>query len=541
MFIPFDKISGSQKIFTDYIYHFKKVDKFFTSNFSDKNEYLKVFKIHSEKKSEAHNKIADIIKEQYNNLNASETTIQNINSLKDKETLAIVTGQQLGIIGGPLYTFYKIITAIKLSNYLNEKYDNYNFVPIFWLEGDDHDFEEIRSINLINSNNETVKISYNDGLPEDAERGSIGTVPLKETINKFFDDVNLNLRNSEFKEQILSQLRNIYSPGKTFNQSFKELIFWIFDCYGLIIFDPQDVRTKELLVPVFKKEIKDFRQHLERLISVSAELEEEYHAQVKVHPLNLFYSIDGGRYSIVPDENIFKLKRKRKKFTYDEIMREIDEHPENFSPNVLLRPICQDYLLPTVFYVGGPSEIAYFAQVNSLYDFYDIPHPIIYPRSSATILENNISSIIEKYNLDVKDLFTDLKSLGNKVIKSVSESSLDELFNEAENQVENALSKLKDNLFEIDKTMSDSSLKYKEKIISYIEELKGKALEAQKKKHEVTLRQIEKLSTHFYPNSNLQERELNFLYFAHKYGIDFIKKLFDTLEINQFNHQVINL
>ena len=541
MFIPFDEIPGNQKIFIDYLYNFKKVERFYNIDFSNKDEYSKIFKIHSEQKSEIQKKIPDIIKEQYNGFNPSETTVKNLSLLKNKETLAVVTGQQLGIIGGPLYTFYKIITAIKLSNHLNEKYDNYNFVPIFWLEGDDHDFEEIRSINLINSNNETVKISYNDEQPEDAERGSTGALALKETINSFFDDINIYLRNTEFKDPILTQLRNFYSPGKTLNQSFKELIYWVFDSYGLVIFDPQDKKAKELLTPVFKKEVKDFRQHLEKLISVSAELEEEYHAQVKVNPLNLFYSMDGGRYSVVPDENFFKLKRKRSKFTYDEIIKEIEEHPENFSPNVLLRPICQDYLLPTAFYVAGPSEIAYFAQVNSLYDFYNIPHPIIYPRSSATILENNINSIIEKYNLDIKDLFTDLKSLENKVIKSISDTSLDEIFNETEEQIESALSKLKDNLFEVDKTISDSSLKYKEKIISYIEELKGKAVEAQNKKHEVALRQIEKLSSHFYPNSNLQERELNFLYFAHKYGMDFVKKLFDTLEINQFKHQIINV
>jgi len=540
MFIPFNEIPGHHEIFLDYLYNFKKVEKFYGLNFNDKEQYPNVFKTHTEKKTDAQNKISDILKEQYKDLNPSEKTNQNISLLKEKETLAVVTGQQLGIIGGPLYTFYKIITAIKLSNYLSEKYDGYNFVPIFWLEGDDHDFEEVRAINLIDTNNNLVNVSYNDDLPPDIERDSIGSTSIKEFITAFFENIDKNLRNTEFKDDLLKQLQNFYSIGKTFKESFKDLIFWLFDKYGLVIFDPQDKSAKELLIPVIKKEINNFRQHTEKLVAVSAELEEKYHAQVKVHPLNLFYSTDGGRYSIEPDENIFKLRRKRKKFSYDELMGELEEHPENFSPNVLLRPICQDYLLPTAFYVAGPSEIAYFAQVNPLYSAFEIPEPFIYPRSSATILENNINSVLGKYNLEPADAFTDLKSLENRVIGDISDHSLDEMFGETENQITTAIDKLRENLFAIDKTISDSGSRYKEKIISDLQGLKEKAVQAQNKKHETTLRQIEKLSTHIYPDSNLQERELNFLYFAHKYGMDFMQRIFDALEINKFKHQIIN-
>ncbi len=540
MFIAFNEIPGHHDIFLDYLYNFKKVESFYRLNFNDKEQYPNVFKTHSERKTDAHNRISDILKEQYKSINPSEKTTQNINLLKEKETLAVVTGQQLGIIGGPLYTFYKIITAIKLSNYLSEKYDGYNFVPIFWLEGDDHDFEEVRAINLIDANNNLVNVSYNDELPPDIERDSIGSTSIKEFIGPFFEDVDKSLRGTEFKDDLLKQLKEFYSVGKTFKESFKDLLFWLFDKYGLIIFDPQDKNAKELLIPIIKKEIDNFRQHTEKLVAVSAELEEKYHAQVKVHPLNLFYSTDGGRYSIEPDENIFKLRRKRKKFNYDELMEELEAHPENFSPNVLLRPICQDYLLPTAFYVAGPSEIAYFAQVNPLYSAFEIPEPFVYPRSSATILENNINSILGKYSLEPVDAFTDLKSLENRVIGNISDHSLDEMFAETENKISEAIDKLKENLFAIDKTISDSGSRYKEKIISDLQGLKEKAIQAQNKKHETTLRQIEKLSTNIYPDSNLQERELNFLYFAHKYGMDFLQRIFDALEINKFKHQIIN-
>lgn len=161
----------------------------------------------------------------------------------------------------------------------------------------------------------------------------------------------------------------------------------MFDNYGLIIFDPQDAEVKEMLKPIFKKEITDFRAHSEKLVNISANLEEEYHAQVKVRAINLFYHTDEGRYLIEPVENEFRLKRKRKKFLFDELIDLIEKEPARFSPNVLLRPVVQDYLLPTAFYIGGPSEISYFAQVMPLYNLYQIEPPIIFPRASATLIE----------------------------------------------------------------------------------------------------------------------------------------------------------
>ena len=179
----------------------------------------------------------------------------------------------------------------------------------------------------------------------------------------------------------------------------------------MVIFDPQDAEVKKVLKPIFRKEITDFRNHSEKLVHISAKLEEEYHAQVKVRPINLFYSTDGGRYLIEPVENEFRLRRKRKKFTYDELMALIENSPERFSPNVLLRPICQDFLLPTAFYIGGPSEVSYFAQAIPLYNLYGVEPPFIYPRSSATLIEKNISSLLEKYNLKLSDILIDLEQL----------------------------------------------------------------------------------------------------------------------------------
>jgi len=541
MQINFGDIPGQYNLFLDYLYEFENVKRFYKHDYKNKEEYLKLFKSISETSREFRSDLSKIINSQYEGFSLSSQTKNNIDLLKDKNTLAVVTGQQLGILGGPLYTFYKIITAIKLADHLKERYDAYNFVPVFWLEAEDHDFEEVRSIGIINEANELTKISYEDEVPEDETRISVGYLKIKDTIASFFENLDKNLRDTEFKPEILSKLKEIYSGGKSFKQSFKELIFWFFDKYGLIIFDPQDIIIKNLLKPVFKKEITNFRQHTEKLVEVSATLEELYHAQVKVRPVNLFYSTEEGRFLIEPVENEFRLRRKRKKFTHEEIIDEIDTKPEYFSPNVLLRPICQDYLLPTAFYIGGPGEISYFAQLTPLYDFYNLIQPIIYPRSSATIFEKNLENVLEKFNLNFEDIFTNSDELKNKIVSSIAKYSVEDIFAESNNQVDLVFDRLKEKLFEFDKTIADATGKYRQKVLSYLEELKGKAAEAQKKKHEITLRQIDKLTNSLFPNNNLQERELNFVYFYNKYGGSFTDKLFNELKINNFEHQVIKL
>ena len=541
MYISFSDIPGNHNLFLDYLYEFDNVKDFYKTNFRDKEEYLKIFKKISDSHDHSRETLATALKDQYADFNTSAKTQKNISSLNDKKTLAVVTGQQLGILGGPLYTFYKIITAIKLAAFLSERYDEYYFVPIFWLEGDDHDFNEVRGINLISDSNGISKIAYGEELIDEDNKGSVGNLKFNESLEPFYLELEKNLRNTEFTAPLLEKIKSFYKSGASFKAAFRELIFWLFDQYGLVIFDPQDSKIKELLKPIFKKEIVDFRIHTEKLVSTSAKLEEVYHAQVKVRPINLFYSNEEGRYLIEPVENEFRLKRKRRKFTLEELLSLIESEPGSFSPNVLLRPICQDYILPTSFYVGGPSEISYFAQVMPLYDFYKIESPIVYPRSSATIIEKNIASIIEKFDINLSELFHDPEKLKQKIMDSISKTSVDEIFNNASNHIEVVLDQLKEKLFEFDKTMSDAGSKYKQKIFHDLEILKEKTIEAQKRKYETTLRQVDKVANVILPNSVLQEREINFIYFANKYGTDILKNIFDELAINKFEHQIINL
>ncbi len=542
MYIKYSDLPAHQNLFLDYIDEFENVKGFYAKDFRNGEQYYKHFQKLSESNKPHRDKLASIIKEQYSNQRISKQTQQNIELLASPKTIAVITGQQLGIFGGPLYTILKTFTAIKLCNTLKENYDDFQFVPVFWLEADDHDYNEARGFSILSNDNTLLTLKYEDGLEEEINRGSIGELKFNENINKTFEELTNALRDTEFKASLVDLLKSIYQPNRTFMECFRELMVNLFDEYGLVIFNPADPNSKKLLVPVFKKALLDYPEQSLTLVERSAELEEIYHAQVKVKPINLFYLEGGERLLIEPtDSGEFRLKGKRKKFTQDELINQIETSPEKLSPNVLLRPICQDYLFPTGFYIGGPGEISYFAQVNPLYKIYRIEEPFIYPRASATIIEKGVAQVLAKHNVPFTDIFTNEEELIKKIIDSTADVNLEQLFIDTISKNNLEFETLTNKLMMIDKTLVDLSEKSRQKIEQTFEYLKAKAMDAQKRKHETSIRQLTKVRNVLYPNSNLQEREINLIYFVNKYGMDFMKWLFNELTINHFEHQILEL
>lgn len=542
MYINFSDIPAHQNLFLDYLHEYENVERFYGKNFRAVEQYLPFFQKLSEQDRPHRALISDVIGTQYHNQKISKQTQQNIDLLNSNKTIVVATGQQLGIFGGPLYTIYKTITAIKLCAYLKENYEGFNFVPLFWLEGDDHDYDEVRSFAVLNNENQFITMNYNDGQPDEVNRGSVAELKFNQNIENVFNELNNGLRETEFKTSLLEFLKTFYQPGKLFLESFRELMISLFDEFGLLVFNPTDSAVKRILTPIFKKEISEFGDHTGRLVERSAELEEVYHAQVKVKPINLFFVDDKERLSIEPTETgEFRLRNKRKKFSLDDLLSQLEFSPEKFSPNVLLRPICQDFLFPTAFYVGGPGEISYFAQVSPLYNIYGIEEPFIYPRSSATIVEKGVQTVLEKNSLVYVDIFTEEESLIQKIVAASSEINLETLFNNASEELKNTFKPIDNKLISIDKTLSDLSEKSLKRIEETLNYLKTKAVDAEKRKYDSTIRQVSKVRNVLFPNNNLQERELNWIYFANKYGMDIFKWIFNELAINKFEHQILEL
>jgi len=544
MFINFSEIPNSSNLFLDYLYEFDNVKKYYGADFRNRQKYPLLFQeISSQRKNQNKNSeaIYEIVKKQYKDKTPSAKTQRNIELLKSSDSLTIVTGQQLGLLGGPLYTFYKTITVLKLVSSLSQDFDNYNFIPVFWMESEDHDLLEVNNLSILDEQNLPKELILPFSSQDSENHKSVGNIEFTDNITSILNELQTSLRNTDFSKNIFSLLNSIYTKGKTYKNAFKELMFSLFDKYGLVIFDPKDDDVKNLLKPIFKNELTNYRKHSESLVNISAQLDEVYHSQVKIRAINLFMEHENERFLIEPIEDGFRLKNKRIRFSKEEIFNLLETQPNLFSPNVLLRPVCQDFLFPTAFYVAGPGEIAYFAQALHLYDYFNISKPIIYPRISATILEKNIQNIINKLNISNKDVFIKKDSLTELIVKNISNFDLNSVFGMTQTDIELSMNHLKDKTLEIDVQIGELLEKYKSKMIVNLEEYKTKVMEAQKRKHEISLRQFQKVLNSILPNQVLQERVINYYYFANKYGDDFLSLLFDSLLINKFEHQIVQL
>lgn len=554
--IDFKKLPNFQTLFLDYISSeeesYNRIKPFFNASYKENEDIFKVLdnKIHNYNANRYFDKniLIDILKRQNVTFGGNEVTAANIELLAGEGSFAVVTGQQVGLYTGNFYTILKTITAIKLSRKLKQKFSDFNFIPVFWLESEDHDLDEANHINLINKQNEFVRIGYQteaEGEDEGEESRKnakpVGTIKFDNLINTLSEQLKDTLIDSDFKQKLIEIINSFYYEGNNYKTAFAQYLNWIFKDYGLIFIDPGDNEIKKLLTPVFEKELNTSPKMCEAIINTSAELEKKYDLQVKPKVINLFFIHNGNRLLIEPrDNNRYALKNSKRRFEHDELLNILFEQPELFSPNVVLRPICQDYLLPTIAYVGGPAEISYFAQLKPAYEHYDLTMPIIYPRASITILENKINKFLKNYDVKFEDIFHH-KRLVTKVVDKLSEIKIDDEMAKTQDDFNSIFYDLKHITSEIDKTLNNSVDSIKEKLFQNLEQLKSKLINAQAQKSETTTSQIDKVTNNIYPNYTLQERAINVTYFLNKYDDMFIRKLFDEIDIDLMQHQVIEM
>lgn len=552
--VEFNKLPNFNNLYLDYISaaeeDFNKLKPFFNAGYRDNEDFFKVIddKIHSYNTSRYFDKnvLIDILKRQNVTFGGNEYTAANIEMLKSDETFTVVTGQQVGLYTGPLYTIAKTITTIKLAKDLKERFPQFNFVPVFWLESEDHDFEEANHVYLIDKQNELVRVGF-DPAPGDEEDGGkknnspVGRRKFEELINSINEQLRSNLLDTDFKNKLMDSVTSFYREGSDFKSAFAGLMNTLFSDYGVIFLDPSDAEIKRLMIPVFEKELTSHPKLCESVITQSAELEKNYDIQVKPKVINMFFLHNNNRLLIEPrDGGKFALKNSKRRFEPGELLNLLQESPELFSPNVLLRPICQDYLLPTVAYVGGPGEISYFAQFKPAYEHYELTMPVIYPRASITIIEGKISKFMNNFNVKLEDIFHH-NFLVSKVVDKLSEVKVEDEISKYTDEINKIFYDMRNMTVKVDQTLLNIVDNMKEKTKQNIELFKTKLINAQAKKSDTTTTQIDKVTNNIYPNHNMQERVLNIAYFLNKYDTAFIKKLFHEIDVRNFNHQVIEM
>lgn len=551
--VEFGSLPTFNNLYLDYISSdegsYKKLAPFFNAHFRSNEEFFKVIdeKVQNYNTNRYFDKnvLIDILKRQNVDFGGDEFTAQNIELLKSDDTFAVVTGQQVGLYTGPLYTILKTITTIKLTKELKDKFPQFNFVPVFWLEAEDHDIDEANHINIINKQNELIRVGF-DSEPESEDSAKRSTKPvgglkLEEMVNSINEQLRSNLIDTDFKDKLMNMITKCYQPDADYKTAFAQMMSEIFKGHGLIFLDPGDAEVKRLLIPIFEREINTSPKLCETIITTSAELEKNYDLQVKPKVINMFFMHNDNRLLIEPrDGGKFALRNSKRRFESDELMNTLQENPELFSPNVVLRPICQDYLLPTVAYVGGPGEISYFAQFKPVYQHYGITMPVIFPRASVTIVESKIAKFMSNFNVKLEDIFHH-SFLVSKVVDKVSEVKVDDELSKFSDEFNKVFYDMRNMTAKVDQTLLNAVDNMKDRMKQNLEQFKGKLINSQAKKSETTTSQIDKVVNNIYPDHHLQERVINISYFLNKYDDAFIKKLFHEIDVMNFNHQVIEM
>ncbi len=481
---------------------------------------------------------------------------RNIELLESPDTIAIVTGQQAGMLGGPLYTFYKAFTAIELAKSFREQFPNLSFVPVFWIETEDHDLEEISSVNVLNAEGRLESIRYTPTAlsenPEAPWRKQAGSTPLEvKPLAEFFEKLQAALQPTGFSAEVLDMLHHFNAPGKTFAHAFASILLHYFAEDGLLVIDANSKELKSLSKDIFRREIETSPQLSEQIVLQSVKLEETYHAQVKARALNLFYvNEESDRLLIVEKEKSsgekreFFLKGTRKTFTIEELLSELDSHPERFSPNVVMRPLYQDSLLPTVAYVAGPGEIAYYSQFAPAYEWAALPMPLIHPRVTVTLVEDRLERVFEKFHITPEDILSDAHGRNTALFDAMIESELQPRFASALADIDRTLESLREKVAQADPTLDGALTSLKGKVLTAVRDFESKTLAAERKRHATTKAQLDKLLAALLPSGELQERELNLVYFLNKYGPRFfevIKQLLHPIALDFREHHILHL
>lgn len=474
---------------------------------------------------------------------ASDATFNNIELLRDDDSVAIVTGQQAGLFTGPLYTLYKALTVIKTAADLREA--GIKAVPVFWVASEDHDFPEVSNTFALDTQGDLVEALYSSAPP--VENLQVGLIEIDASIRETVRSLIEALPSTEFTRYLDQTLTTkTAAEGTGYGDAFSRLLISLLGKYGIVIFDPLHPEIKELAAPVYHEAIMGSDEIVARLRGRDAALKEAgYHSQVLVEddyfPMFL-HSADGARRSIRKAAGgELRVKDTGEKFTVEELAALAEASPERFSPTVVLRPVVQDFLLPTLCYFGGGAEIAYFAQNSVVYEVLGRPVTPILHRQSFTIVSSKHKRTLEKYGLDLKDLFAGSEKVLKDIVDEYLNPGLSLTFAEVEEKINTELNRLDRELSHLDPTLGANLATRRRKIVYHIAALRDKAYRAQSREDEVVHRRIMSLFTALLPHGHLQERTLGAATFLNLYGPYFIDWIYDSIDLNDKGHRIIYL
>ena len=471
---------------------------------------------------------------------AGRETLDNIKRLRSSDSVAVVTGQQVGLFTGPLYTLYKALSAVKLAACLSAR--GTEAVPVFWMATEDHDWEEVQRAEVIACDGRLAGASVPGELH--AEGRQVGGVTLDESIEQTINQLFDLLPSSEFRPDLESLVRDSYRPGRAYGEAFARMLAALTRAYGLVLLDPTDATLKRLAAPLYSEAARRAEEIAAATDARSRELEAAgYHAQVHTSEdaFPLFLIEGGARRALVRTaEGRYRAKGTENAWTADELSALALREPERFSPNVTLRAVVQDFLLPTIAYFGGSAEIAYFAQTAESYRVLGRPATPILHRASLTVVERRTGRTLERYGLRLEDFFGGLDRVVARVVEEHLGADVARALDETDADVARALDALQEKLRGFDPTLADALTGGRRKIAHQLEGLRARFHRAQIARDRAVLRQLERASTALFPEKSLQERHLNITSLLARHG-RYVEWIHDAIDLSTNDHQIVYL
>jgi bacillithiol biosynthesis cysteine-adding enzyme BshC len=521
----------------DYVYNFERVEGLYAGNPLEPDAWRAAI-ARAQQQPRDRAAIAGILAAQQEQRGAAPAARAAAARLADPRAVAIVTGQQAGAFGGPLYTLLKAITALQLAR-TTERDHGAPAVAVFWVEAEDHDWEEIRSCTVLDAEFQPRTVTLAD--LEGAGELPIARLTLDEGVEQTIDELAALLQPTEFTSGVLEDLRAAWKPGTGMSRAFAIWLERVLGPHGLVVYEAADPAAKPLVADLFARELSSPGRTAALAARAGEELAARGHApQVVAQPDNVaLFSIAAGRIAIKRQGDHLVVGDRT--VTSDAMAAEAAASPQHFSPNVLLRPLVQDTIFPTICYVAGPSELAYLGQLRGVYEQFGVPMPLMFPRTSATLLDSAAARFLRKYGVAFEDLRTPDESALNKLLEAQLPASVEQSLRDAGAEIDGALKRVMQALPQLDPTLVGAAKTTLGKMEHELRSLHTKVIHAAKKRHETLRRQFVRAQAQAFPEGHPQERTLGGVYFLNKYGPGLIELLLDDLAVDPGRHWVVTL
>ena len=529
---PFRQIPHTTRLFLDYLDHLPTVQPFYPRS----AKFLEWATEEPSKvnyPSDRRNQVAELLERQNRSFGASPKTLENISAFRNG-ALTLVTGQQVGLFGGPAFSLYKALSAIKLAEEGCKL--GIDCIPVFWLATEDHDLDEVNQLRLAGPDGEAETLASVLSAPNDV---AVGSIHFDEGISELTARARQLLGESE----AASFLTECYRPGESFGTAFAKLFARIFADYGVVLLDGSDPKLDQLAAPLYRQVIERSAELNQCLRDRDRQLQAAgFHQQVHItESTTPFFLFDESSRVPLHRSSAGNFKAGARDFTQQELIALANSSPQSLSPNVLLRPIVQDYLLPTLAYVGGAAEVAYFAQLGVLHQTLLGRGTPILPRFSATLIEAKPQAILEHYKLSFADVLRGPEALSEVIGSRMLDRNLQVSFDSAGAAVQKCMAVIRESLASLDKTLVESASNAESKMMHQIESLRARAARAELRQSEVAERKARLLSAALYPNKTLQEREVAGVSLLAKHGRELLGGLLGQIHPDCVDHQLVSL